>query len=138
MPGIAYGTAAPAVNACDCTPTPRSLVAGSNAMIEKVANQRAGFEGSSTPASGACAAAFAASATVSIDTYTNRFMGPPALRRRSWPLDLRLSTGGERPRIGGTGADHVSTFGGNRRDGRVRVSGDAGRAVGIDELGREV
>ena len=37
-PGLAYGTAAPAPNARDCTPTPSSLVAGSNAMIENVPN----------------------------------------------------------------------------------------------------
>src|SRR5262245_45797321 len=46
-PGVAYGTAAPAANARDCTPTPRSPVAGSNAMIEKVENQ-----GSTTAAPG--------------------------------------------------------------------------------------
>ena len=38
-PGLANGTAAPAANARDCTPTPSSFVAGSNAMIEKVENQ---------------------------------------------------------------------------------------------------
>jgi hypothetical protein len=38
-PGSAHGTAAPAPNARDWTPTPSSLVAGSHAMIEKVENQ---------------------------------------------------------------------------------------------------
>ena len=37
-PGFAYGTAAPAPKARDWTPTPSSLVTGSNAMIEKVPN----------------------------------------------------------------------------------------------------
>src|SRR2546425_4132026 len=37
-PGFANGTTAPAANARDCTPTPSSLVAGSNAMIENVEN----------------------------------------------------------------------------------------------------
>src|SRR5262245_1860035 len=70
---MAYGTAAPAVNAFDSTATPRSLVAGSNAMIENVANQRGGFDGSSTPASGACAATPAQSARVRPIVDTHRF-----------------------------------------------------------------
>ena len=41
-PGLAYGTAAPAPNARDCTPTPSSLVTGSKAMIEKVPNHGSG------------------------------------------------------------------------------------------------
>src|SRR3954463_15906168 len=41
-PGLAYGTAAPAANARDWTATPSSLVAGSNAMIEKVENHGSG------------------------------------------------------------------------------------------------
>ena len=41
-PGFAYGTAAPAPNARDWTPTPNSFVAGSNAIIEKVPNHGSG------------------------------------------------------------------------------------------------
>ena len=36
--GLDIGTAAPAPNARDCTPTPNSLVAGSTAMMENVEN----------------------------------------------------------------------------------------------------
>src|SRR5262245_19442370 len=46
-PGFAYGTAAPAPNARDCTPTPSSFVAGSNAMIENVPNHGSGGAGES-------------------------------------------------------------------------------------------
>jgi len=37
-PAFANGTAAPAANARDWTPTPSSFVAGSKAMIENVEN----------------------------------------------------------------------------------------------------
>ena len=57
-PGLANGTAAPAANARDWTPTPSSLVAGSNAMIENVENH------GSVPACGAPSWAMNAAAAI--------------------------------------------------------------------------
>src|SRR4030095_16288384 len=58
-PGLAYGTAAPAAQARDCTPTPSSLGAGSKAMIEKVENHGSdrGPEGCAPPAPAATSSA---------------------------------------------------------------------------------
>ncbi len=78
-PGMAYGTAAPAVKACDWTATPRSFVLGSNAMIENVANQRGGRAGSSTPTSGCWADAREEPVKRQRDSSATRFIESSAL-----------------------------------------------------------
>src|SRR5262245_30466565 len=80
-PGFAYGTAAPAANARDCTPTPNSFVAGSKAMIEKVENQGSG-EGVVADGSWAAAGATANANANKRIRVSALFMGHVCITRR--------------------------------------------------------